>query len=53
MGLPCMNYVLKREALEYFQERLVGFQETEESYALHIKFLQYICPILQTPNGTG
>lgn len=37
--------VLKREALDYFQECLVGCQEAEESYALHITFLQYMSHI--------
>lgn len=43
--------VLKREALEYFQECLVGFQEAEESYALHITFLQYV-PYYKPPTAS-
>lgn len=44
-GLAVHEDVSKREALDYFQERLVGFQEAEESYALHITFLQYMSHI--------
>ncbi len=36
--------------MEYFQECLVGFQEAEESYALHITFLQYV-PYYKPPTA--